>query len=209
MRLILLGAPGVGKGTQARAIAERYRIPHIATGDMLRTAVDACSEVGLEAEEYMVRGDLVPDALIIGCVRERLAKPDAANGFLLDGFPRTVPQAEALDILLVEIEQELDAVIAIDVEEEAIVRRLSGRLTCSDCGTVTSAAANSSGRCKRCSGTLSVREDDKPEATRQRLAVYKEKTAPLFGYYSDKGLLRKVDGNGTVEEIERRIESAL
>ncbi|MGI8924527.1 MAG: adenylate kinase [Fimbriimonadales bacterium] len=209
MRLILLGAPGVGKGTQARAIADRYRIPHIATGDILRLAADSCSDVGLQAKEYMVRGDLVPDALIIGCVRERLDKADAATGFLLDGFPRTVPQAEALDSLLLEIGQELDAVIAIDVEEETIVRRLDGRRTCGDCGAVTSDAANSSGRCERCSGTLLVREDDKPEAIRQRLAVYKEKRAPLFDYYSDRGLLRKVDGNGGVEEIERRIEAVL
>ncbi len=209
MRLILLGAPGVGKGTQARAIAERYRIPHIATGDMLRAAVDACSEVGLQAKEYMVRGDLVPDSLIIGCVRERLNKQDAANGFLLDGFPRTVLQAEALDSLLVEIGQELDAAIAIEVEEEAVVRRLCGRLTCGDCGAVTSDAANSSGRCERCSGTLSVREDDRPAAIRQRLAVYKEKTAPLLDYYSAKSLLRRIDGNGTMEEVERRIEAAL
>jgi adenylate kinase len=212
MRIVLMGPPGVGKGTQAGGIAQRFSIPAIATGDMLRAAVEAGTEVGKRAQEYMLRGDLVPDEVIIACVAERLAMPDAQRGFLLDGFPRTVPQAEALDRLLEDLGLTLDAVIALEADEEVIVERLSGRLTCPNCGAIFHAKSNppkAEGVCDSCGSNLTVRDDDEPEAIRNRLRVYSEKTAPLKGYYNGSGRLKSVDGAGAPSAVAAGIASAL
>lgn len=209
MRLILLGAPGGGKGTQAKGIADRYGIPIISTGDILRAAVEKRTELGVTAQGYMTRGELVPDDVIIGIMDKRLDEPDAASGFLLDGFPRSVPQAEALDKMLSEKGQSLDAAIAIEVPDAVVVDRISSRLTCSKCGAVTSAAEDRDRECAQCGGELKIRDDDKPEAVRNRLRVYREKTAPLITYYQNRGILRQVDGNAPREQVASDIRAAL
>lgn len=211
MRIVLLGAPGVGKGTQARVIAEAHRIPAVATGDILRAAMRDETPLGKQAKEFVKRGDLVPDDIVIGVVAERLAQPDAANGFLLDGFPRTIAQAEALATILAERDQALDAVVAIEVPDEVIVRRLAGRLTCPECGGVygPDEGLQEGGACPRCSASLTVRPDDKPDAVRNRLAVYRESTEPLVNYYCERGLLKTVDGDRTRDEVAKAIEAVL
>lgn len=207
MRIVLLGPPGVGKGTQARLLAETYRLPMIATGDMLRAAMAADSPLGREAKEYMERGDLLPDSVIIRVVEDRLAQPDADAGFLLDGFPRTVGQGEALHDLLLEKRTPLDFAIAIEAPDEVIVARLAGRLTCRGCANVYS---RTDGReCPDCGAQLYVRADDQPDAILRRLEVYRNSTEPLIQFYRGQGILKVVDGDRPREEVADAIAAAL
>jgi adenylate kinase len=212
MRAVLMGPPGAGKGTQAKVLAKEASVPQIATGDILRKAREEGTPLGKQAQSYMDAGGLVPDEVVIGLIDERLRQPDAAQGFLLDGFPRTVPQAEALDRLLAGLSQPLEDVLLIDVPAEAIVRRLSGRRTCPACGRpyhVESDPPPADGRCGSCGTELVTRPDDRPETVQARLKVYAESTAPLRDYYAAKGLLRSVDGIGAVEEVTARLKAAL
>jgi adenylate kinase len=209
LELILLGPPGAGKGTQAARLARRFGIPHIATGDMLREAVRKGTPLGRQAEAIMARGDLVPDDVVIGIVAERLAEPDAQGGFLLDGFPRTVAQAEALDALLARMGRPAPTAVLVDVPEEELLARLSGRLTCPSCQFVAHRRELASSACPRCGAEMVEREDDRPETVRRRLAVYAEKTAPLVQHYRERGRLRTVSGLGTPEAVEDRIAEAV
>ena len=204
MRIVLLGAPGAGKGTQAAKISERYGIPHISTGDILREAVKQGTELGRSAQAYMSRGELVPDEVVIGIVAERFRRTDCAKGFLLDGFPRTVAQAKAL----AESNCALDAVISLEVDEAEVVRRLSSRRVCGTCGAIVSSTGDAQ-KCASCGGELITRSDDQPEAIRRRLQVYREQTEPLVEYYSESGVLRRVSAVGTVDEVFDRISQAL
>ena len=208
MRIVLLGAPGAGKGTQATNISVKYGIPHISTGDILREAVKQGTELGRTAESYMSKGELVPDEVVIGLVAERIQKEDCKNGFLLDGFPRTVAQAKALDQQLTNLGISLDAVVNLEVDEEEVVRRLSSRRVCVNCGKIHGSEADVQA-CKACGGELIVRSDDQPEAIRRRLQVYKDQTAPLVDYYTAKGILIRVPAVGTVDEVSERISNAL
>jgi adenylate kinase len=204
MRVAFLGPPGAGKGTQARELAREWNVPQIATGDMLRDAVKAGTPLGREAKTYMDRGELVPDSVIVAMVGERLAEPDAADGYILDGFPRTVPQAEALAQLLKDCGQALDRVIYFDVSEGEILRRMTGRRVCRACGEtfhVVFAPPSRAGVCDRCGGELYQREDDSEATVRRRLDVYARQTAPLLEYYRDRGLLATVAGEGPIDEI--------
>lgn len=208
MRVVLVGAPGAGKGTQAKLLEDRLHAPHISSGDLLRDEVARATELGMKAKEYMDRGQLVPDSVLIHAMRERLRRPDCARGFLLDGFPRTVPQAEALDQLLSEVEAGLSAVISISVPEETLVMRLSGRRTCRDCGALYHVELDppkDSGVCDQCGGLLYQRGDDREGTIRERLAVYRRETAPLLRWYGENGRLSEVDGVGEQSEIFRRI----
>lgn len=211
MRLVLLGAPGAGKGTQAKELSAALGIQHISTGDIFREEVAAGTELGRTAKSYMDRGALVPDDVVIEMVKQHLARLDAGKGFILDGFPRTVPQAEALDAFLQERGTPLSAVLDIEVPEEIVVRRLSGRRVCRTCGAIyhlEHQPPKVESRCDHDGGELYQRDDDQPEAIRHRLRVYAEATAPLTAYYRARGLLRQVDGTGTPAEVlsaERRI----
>ncbi len=212
MNIILLGPPGAGKGTQAKMISEKYGIPQIATGDILREAVAKGTELGKKAKEYMDRGELVPDEIVIGIVKERLKQPDCEKGFILDGFPRTLAQAEALDKMLEELGKKLDAVINIDVPEEEIVKRIVNRRTCKNCGAVYHLIFNPpkvEGKCDKCGGELYQRDDDKEETVRERLRVYRERTEPLIEYYKNKGLLYNVDGTKDIEGVFKQIDEIL
>ncbi len=212
MRLILLGPPGAGKGTQAKLLLERLTIPQVSTGDMLRAAVKAGSPLGQEAKQYMDRGALVPDAVIIGLVRERLQQPDCAGGYILDGFPRTVAQAEALEKTLGALHASLDHVVSLEVPTEDLVLRIAGRRTCRNCGAmyhVRFSPSKTDGRCDACGGTTYQREDDREETVRRRLTVYAEQTAPLISFYEVRGLLRRVSGTGNIAQIFQRITAAL
>ena len=211
MKLVLLGPPGAGKGTQAVLISEKYEIPHISTGDILRDAVKQGTELGRYANSYMSRGELVPDELVIGIVVERLQQPDCVSGFLLDGFPRTVAQAEALDKALSERHRELDAVVSLEVEEAEVARRLSGRRVCTECGAIYSSTGyeQTPQICESCGGELITRSDDEPDAIRRRMQVYKAQTEPLVIYYSEKGILQRIPAVGTVEEVFDRIARSL
>ena len=192
MNIVLLGAPGAGKGTQAALMVEKYGLVHISTGDLLRAAVAAGTELGLEAKEFMDAGELVPDSLIIGLVRQRLSEPDAQAGVIFDGFPRTAAQAETLDAEFAAMGLMIDATIAIVVDPEVIVERLSARRTCADCGYIGSVA---DGVCPKCGGQMTQRDDDMPATVRNRLDVYAAQTAPLIEHYGKAGLLREVDGD--------------
>ena len=205
-RLILLGAPGVGKGTQAKRLEEQFQLAHISTGDMLRDALRAGTPLGLEAKSYMEKGELVPDEVIINLVRERLQNEDCKEGFILDGFPRTVIQAEKLDELLDGMSQKIDAVVSIEVSNDEIVERLSKRLVCNACGYVVMPGdgLNIGNGCKNCSGEIIRRKDDEPDSIRRRLEVYEEKTRSLIRYYEGRGLLQVVDGVGSMEDIFQR-----
>lgn len=208
MRLILLGPPGAGKGTQAQRLTDRLGIPQVSTGDILRTAVAGGTPLGREAKGYMDQGALVPDGVVIGIIRERLAAPDCAEGYILDGFPRTAAQAEALGETLRALGTPLTAVLSLTVDPEELVRRLSGRRSCGSCGAayhLTTAPPRRAGVCDRCGGALLQREDDREETIRKRLAVYREQTAPLVAYYRGRGLLKEVDGRGDVSEVFARI----
>jgi adenylate kinase len=204
-RLMMLGPPGAGKGTQAQLLVKKLDIPQISTGDMLRAARDAGSEMGKRASEFMSRGELVPDEVVIGIVRDRLAEPDVGDGFILDGFPRTVAQAEALAAAGVE----LDAVLSITVDQGLLVERITGRLSCPQCGAAfhkTYAPPKSAGVCDSCGSTdLGVRPDDTEEVFLERLKAYTAKTAPLEAFYRDRGILHQVDGAGEVDSISARI----
>ena len=205
-RWVILGAPGVGKGTQAKRLAKENNIAHISTGDMLREAVKKGTELGLKAKGYMDRGDLVPDDLMIDLVSQRIESPDCKQGFILDGFPRTVVQAEKLDDVLKDKAMELTRVISIRVPDEEIIRRLSMRFVCSECGKIITGELK---LCPVCGGMLARRSDDEPETIRHRLNVYQKKTASLIEYYEKKLLLLNVDGLGQIEDVYQRILSAL
>jgi adenylate kinase len=212
MRLAFLGPPGAGKGTQARELGREWGVPHLATGDMLREALAAGTALGQEAKRFMDQGSLVPDEVIIGLMRERLEKPDAAKGFILDGFPRTIAQAEALARLLKDAGQSLDAVIFFEVSEPELLRRLTGRRVCSQCQTtyhLVSAPPKKAGVCDRCGGELYQREDDSEETVRRRLEVYARQTAPLLDYYRQRSLLTIVPGEGPIESIRQAIRRAV
>jgi adenylate kinase len=212
MRLILLGPPGAGKGTQAKLLVERLKIPQVSTGDMLRAAVKAGTPLGQEGKQYMNRGALVPDAVIIGLVRERLQQPDCSRGYILDGFPRTVAQAEALEKTLAGLQASLDSVVSLEVPTEDLVLRIAGRRTCRNCGAmyhVRFSPSKTDGRCDACGGPTYQRDDDREETVRRRLAVYAEQTAPLISFYAARGLLRRVPGTGEIAEIFQRITAAL
>lgn len=199
MRIILLGAPGSGKGTQAESIKSKYPIPHISTGDILRQNVKACTELGNNAKSYMEAGKLVPDDVIIAMMESRLLESDCNNGFMLDGFPRTTPQAEALDHLLEKIGIDLDVVIELDVDDEIVVQRLTTRRVCKTCGEIYNTnfkPASVDGICDKCGGEVVQRDDDKESVIRKRLAVFHEQTAPLIQYYRDRQILRTVDAAG-------------
>ena len=210
MNVMLLGAPGAGKGTQAAKLIERYGLAHISTGDILRKAVADQTPLGLEAKSYMDKGELVPDEVVIGLVRERLQQPDADAGFILDGFPRTVVQAEALDGVLAGLGKTLDAVITVDVDKDALITRLTARRTCTRCGAifnVISQPESASGRCSACGGALMQRDDDTIETVTNRLDVYERSTLPLIGYYREAGLLRSVDGNRSPEDVFAQVQT--
>jgi adenylate kinase len=212
MRLILLGPPGAGKGTQAKLLMERFNIPQVSTGDMLRAAAKAGSELGREAKRYMDRGALVPDAVIIELVRERLQQPECADGYILDGFPRTVAQAEALEKTLAALHASLNHVLSLEVPSEDLVLRIAGRRTCKNCGAmyhVRFSPSRVEGRCDACGGPTYQRDDDREETVRRRLTVYAEQTAPLISFYEARGLLRRVQGTGEIAEIFQRIVAAL
>jgi adenylate kinase len=213
LNLILLGPPGSGKGTQGERLQEDFRLPYYATGDILRAAVKEETEVGKQAEEYMGRGDLVPDEVIIGVIAERLQDEEAADGFILDGFPRTVPQAEALDSKMKELQREITAVILIDVPEDEVLRRLGGRRTCEkNPGHIYHLEFDppkEEGVCDIDGAKLTVRDDDRPEVIKNRLAQYREKTEPLIDYYEDRGILQPVNGELPPDEVEERIHALI
>lgn len=207
MNVVLLGAPGAGKGTQAQLIIDTYEIPHISTGDILRAAVANQTQLGLEAKKFMDAGDLVPDEVVIGLVKDRLAQPDTAHGFILDGFPRTTAQAVALDEELKDLGKAIDAAIAIDVDPEVIVGRLTSRRTCRGCGRITSVAEGDS--CRECGGQLYQRDDDNETTVRNRLEVYGKSTAPLIAYYGGQGVLHIIDGDRPVDVVWADVKSVL
>ena len=198
MNIVLLGAPGAGKGTQGQKLVEEYGIAHISTGDLLRAAVKAQSELGKQAKAFMDAGQLVPDQLVIDLVKERLAEPDAQKGFMLDGFPRNIAQAETLDAELKDMGVELDAALLVDVPFSVIVDRLSSRRTCRSCGYTAPAGTET---CPRCGDEMYQRDDDKPETINKRLDTYQSQTQPLIDYYKDRGILKSVDGNRAVDEV--------
>jgi adenylate kinase len=212
MDVILLGPPGSGKGTQALKMSERYGIPQISTGDILRSSVKAKTPLGVEAKQYMDQGKLVPDEVVVGLVRDRLKASDCQGGFILDGFPRTIPQAEALEATLKDMQRGIDHVVSIEVGNEELIKRLTGRRTCRSCGAMYHLIFSPSkreGACDKCGGELYQRDDDKEETIRARLQVYEKQTAPLIAYYRSKGLLRTIDGVGGVEEIFQKIVQAV
>ncbi len=212
MRLIMLGAPGVGKGTQAKRLQDEFGIPQISTGDILRAAARDGTELGRVAKGYMDRGELVPDDVIIGIIRERISQPDCERGFILDGFPRTIPQAESLDKILAEMALNLDTVLEIYVDPEKIVQRLSNRRVCSQCGAVFNLLTDpppADGKCPNCGGEIIQRDDDKEETVRNRLAVYEKQTAPLKEFYSKKGIMETIDGDDTIENVYKKILDTL
>jgi adenylate kinase len=212
MRLILLGPPGAGKGTQAKMLVEKHTIPQISTGDILREAVKNQTSLGKEAKSFMDAGGLVPDSIVVGIIRERLQEDDCAKGYILDGFPRTVPQADELKKALGEMGQSIDSVLSIIVENEELIRRLTGRRTCKECGTgyhIMYKKPEKDGICDQCQGPLFQRDDDKEETIKNRLAVYNEQTEPLIQYYEKDGALVEIQGTGSIDEIFGRISAVL
>lgn len=212
MKIIMLGAPGAGKGTQAKKIAEKYSIPHISTGDIFRANIKNGTELGIKAKEYIDQGLLVPDELVVDLVVDRLKQEDCNSGCVLDGFPRTIPQAEALDAALKETGQMVDYAINVEVPDENIVRRMSGRRACVGCGAtyhIVYAPTKEENICDTCHGELILRDDDKPETVQKRLNVYHEQTQPLIDYYTKKNILVEVDGTQDIEDVFAAIVRAL
>lgn len=212
MNIILLGPPGAGKGTQAKLLVEKYKIPQISTGDILRHAVKERSELGLRAQAYMESGALVPDELVVSIIQDRLTWPDASNGFILDGFPRTVAQADALSVMLSGSLRGIDHVVSIVVSENELVERVVGRLTCKGCGRgfhLRFDPPQKTNTCDFCSGELYQREDDREETMRSRLQAYSAQTAPLIEYYTAKGILRPIQGVGSIQDIQASIARVL
>ena len=212
MRIVMLGAPGAGKGTQAARIAETYEIPHISTGDIFRANIKGGTELGKKAKSYMDAGGLVPDELVCELVADRLKEEDCADGYVLDGFPRTIVQAEALDAVLSEMGQKLDCAVDVDVPDEAIITRMGGRRACLKCGAtyhIEYLKPKQEGICDVCGSELVLRDDDKPETVKTRLSVYHEQTQPLIDYYKEAGLLVTVDGTKNPDEVFRDIQDNL
>ena len=212
MKIIMLGAPGAGKGTQAKQIAGKYSIPHISTGDIFRANIKNGTELGKKAKEYMDQGLLVPDELTCDLVMDRIQQDDCKNGFVLDGFPRTIPQAEALDAALTKIGEKMDYAIDVDVPDGNIVNRMSGRRACLDCGAtyhIVSLPPKTEGKCDHCGSDLVLREDDKPETVQKRLTVYHDQTQPLIDYYKNQGILKSVDGTQPMEAVFTAITDIL
>lgn len=204
MRMILLGGPGAGKGTQAHKLSEKYGVQHIATGDILRQAIEDETDMGQMAKSYMDKGQLVPDEVVIGIVKDRLAQPDLEAGFVFDGFPRTTPQAQALDDLIDKLDISLDAVVNINTSDDVVIERLVGRRSCRDCQAVyhvTYSPTKKPGVCDECGGPLYQRDDDKEETIRKRLQVYQKQTAPLLDYYKGSGKLIQVSGDDAIDEV--------
>ena len=212
MKIIMLGAPGAGKGTQAKRLAEKFSIPHISTGDIFRANIKNNTELGKKAKEYMDQGLLVPDELTCSLVVDRIVRDDCANGYILDGFPRTIPQAQALDEALNKMGSNMDFAVDVDVPDEAIVSRMSGRRACVGCGATYHVKFNppkTEGICDACGEALILREDDKPETVQKRLDVYHSQTQPLIGYYNGKGILRTVDGTKPMDQVFEDILNVL
>lgn len=212
MKVVMLGAPGAGKGTQAKKIAAKYNIPHISTGDIFRANIKNGTELGKKAKTYMDQGLLVPDELVVDLVVDRVNQEDCADGYVLDGFPRTIPQAEALTKVLASQGQKLDYAIDVDVPDENIVRRMSGRRACVGCGAtyhLEYAPTKKEGICDVCGGELILRDDDKPETVEKRLGVYHEQTQPLIDYYTNAGILKRVDGTVDIEEVFQAVVQIL
>lgn len=206
MNIVLLGAPGAGKGTQAQKLVEEFGVAHVSTGDLLRAAVKAGTKLGVKAKSYMDNGQLVPDKLVVDLVTERLDADDAQKGFILDGFPRNTAQAVTLDSALAEMGRSLDAALLVDVKPDVIVKRLSSRRTCKECGYTAPAGVDS---CPSCGGEMYQRDDDKPETIQKRLDVYENQTAPLVEYYRGKELLKSVDGDRPVDEVYADVKELL
>lgn len=212
MKVIMLGAPGAGKGTQAKKIAEKWQIPHISTGDIFRMNIKNGTELGMEAKKYMDQGLLVPDELTVKILLDRVAQPDCKDGYVLDGFPRTIPQAEVLDEALNKLGEKIDYAVDVDVPDENIVNRMSGRRACLSCGAtyhITYAPSKKESVCDSCGSELVLRDDDKPETVQKRLGVYHQQTQPLIEYYTKKNILKSVDGTKDMEEVFQSIVSIL
>ena len=212
MKIIMLGAPGAGKGTQAKKIAEKYQIPHISTGDIFRANIKNGTELGKKAKTYMDQGLLVPDELVVDLVVDRVRQADCTKGYVLDGFPRTIPQAEALDKALADMGQKMDYAIDVDVPDENIINRMSGRRACVGCGAtyhLVYAPTKVENICDKCGSELILRDDDKPETVKKRLDVYHEQTQPLIDYYTNSGILKEVDGTIDIEEVFNEIVKIL
>ncbi len=212
MRLVLLGAPGAGKGTQAKKLIEKYGIPQISTGDLLRAAVAAGTQLGKEAKAVMDKGELVPDKVVLGMVEERIKKDDCKKGYILDGFPRNTKQAEELDKMLAGLNMSLTAALSVDVPLDDLMKRLTGRRTCKACGQMFNVYFNApkkEGVCDKCSGALFQRDDDKEATIKKRLEVYNAQTAPLMDYYGKKGLVKSVSGTGSIDDIFKKVCDAL
>ena len=212
MKIIMLGAPGAGKGTQAKMIAAKYQIPHISTGDIFRANIKNGTELGMEAKKYMDQGQLVPDELTVKILLDRVAQPDCSEGYVLDGFPRTIPQAEVLDSALEKLGDSIDFAMDVDVPDENIVRRMSGRRACLSCGAtyhIEHIPPKQEGVCDTCGQPLVLRDDDKPETVLKRLKVYHEQTQPLIDFYTKKGVLRSVDGTVDMNDVFEAIVNVL
>lgn len=212
MRIIMLGAPGAGKGTQAKKIAEKYNIPHISTGDIFRANIKNGTELGVKAKSYMDQGLLVPDELVVDLVADRIQQDDAKAGYVLDGFPRTIPQAESLDAALAKMGQKIDYAIDVEVPDENIINRMSGRRACVKCGAtyhLQYAKPKANGVCDVCGEQLILRDDDKPETVQKRLTVYHQQTQPLIDYYENQNALKEVDGTKDMEDVFADIVSIL
>lgn len=212
MKIIMLGAPGAGKGTQAKMIAEKYSVPHVSTGDIFRANIKNGTELGMEAKKYMDQGLLVPDELTVKILLDRVAQADCRNGYVLDGFPRTIPQAQVLDKALAELNDAIDYAINVDVPDENIIRRMGGRRACLTCGAtyhVEHIPPKKEGICDACGSELVLRDDDKPETVKNRLEVYHKQTQPLIDFYEAKGILKSVDGTVPMEDVFAAITEIL
>lgn len=204
MKIIMLGAPGAGKGTQAKQIASKYEIPHISTGDIFRANIKEGTALGMEAKSYMDKGQLVPDELTVKILLDRVSKDDCKNGYVLDGFPRTIPQADVLDKAVSELNDKIDFAINVDVPDENIIRRMSGRRACLNCGAtyhIVNVPPKKEGICDTCGSKLVIRDDDKEETVKARLVAYHEQTQPLIDYYNNKGILKEVDGTKDMNDV--------